>query len=114
MYSYPDFITKRRTYGHIETEYHEMNEGLESDLRDHLHSTLRHKFKNILTRGYENWSKVTNTHAKKFSRFNWSAVVVDVGQHEQGQPNTDDYDAEDFDRHLRKARSVKDAKKRFQ
>lgn len=114
MYSYPDFITKRPPYDHIETEYHKINEGLESDLQDHPDSYLRNKFKNILTRGYENWSKGTNNDAMNFSIGNYSAVVVDVGQHKQNIPYVDPCDAEDLDLHLKRARSIQDAKKRFQ
>ena len=115
MYSYPDFITKRPPYDRIETEYHKINEDLESDLHDHLESSLQNKFKNILTRGYENWSKgTTNSGAMNFSIGNYSAVVVDIGQHKQINPLVRPCDAEDLDLHLHRARSIKDAKKRFQ
>ena len=114
MYSYPDFITKRPPYGHIETEYHKINEGLEIGLQDHLDSTLQDKFKNILTRGFEKWNEGSNRGAEKFSYGSYSAVVVDVGQHKQGGPDIDPCDAEDLDEHLHKARSIQDAKKRFQ
>ena len=114
MYSYPDFITKQPPYDDIEKEYHKIKEDSESDLQDDLDSTLQNKFKNILTRGYENWSKGTNNGAKNFSRSNYSGVVVDVGQHKQSNPDIDSYDAEDLDVYLHRARSIQDAKKRFQ
>ena len=112
MYSYPDFITKRPPYDHIETEYHKINEGLEIDLQDHLDTTLQNKFKNILTRGFEKWNEGSNRGAGKFSYGNYSATVVDVGQHKEAE--IDYCDAEDLDKHLRKARSIEEAKKRFQ
>ena len=114
MYSYPDFITKRPPYDHIETEYQKTKKRLGIDLQDYLDSTLQNKFKNIVTRGFEKWNEGSNRGAGKFSWGNYSAVVVDVGQHKQGAPNIEDYDAEDLDKHLRKARSIQDAKKRFQ
>ena len=114
MYSYPDFITKRPPYGHIETEYHKINERLGIDLQDYLDSTLQNKFKNILARAFEKWNKGTNNGAGKFSYGDYSAVVVDVGQHKQGGPDIDPCDAEDLDTHLHRARSIQDAKKRFQ
>ena len=114
MYSYPDFITKRPPYGHIETEYHKINQRLGIDLQAYLDSTLQNKFKNILTRGFEKWSKGTNKGAMNFGAGNYSAVVVDVGQHKQSDPDIDVCDAEDLDIHLHKARSIQDAKKRFQ
>ena len=114
MYSYPDFITKCPPYDHIETEYHKVIESLKNDPQDHLDSTLHDKFKNILTRGYENWSKGTNNGAMNFSVGKYNAVVVDVGLHNQSDPEFDTYDAEDLDSHLHKARRIQDAKKRFQ
>ena len=114
MYSYPDFITKRPPYEHIETEYHKINQDSESDLQDDLDSTLQDKFKNIFTRGYENWSKGTNNGAMNFSRSIYSGIVVDVGQHKQGGPDIIPCDAEDLDIHLHDVRSIQDAKKRFQ
>ena len=114
MYSYPDFITKRPPYNHIETEYHKIKESLESDLHDHVDSSPQNKFKNILARGYENWSKGTNNDAMNFSIGNYTAVVIDVGQHKQINLHVRPCDAEDLDLHLHRAHSIKDAKKRFQ
>ena len=114
MYSYPEFITKRPPYDHIETEYHKINKRLGIDLQDYLDSTRQTKFKNLLARAFEMWNKGTNNGAGNFSYGNYSAVVVDVGQHKQGGPDIEDCDAEDLDRHLHRARSIQDAKKRFQ
>ena len=110
MYSYPDFITKRPPYGHIETEYQKINERLGIDLQDYLDSTLQDKFKNLLARAFENWNKG----AGSFSIGNYTAAVVDVGQYKQSNPDIDPCDAEDLDIHVRRARSIQDAKKRFQ
>ena len=114
MYSYPDFITKRPPYGHIETEYHKITKRLEIDLQDYLDSKLQKTFKNILARAFEKWNKGTNNGAWNFSVGNWSAAVVDIGQHKQSNPYIAMFDAEDLDRHLHRARSIQDAKKRFQ
>lgn len=51
---------------------------------------------------------------KKFSAGNYSAIVVDVGVNKRSDPDAEWCDAEDLDRHVRQARSIDDAKKRFQ
>ena len=109
LYPYPDFITKRPPYDQIRVNFDVMGVtrdiGLENDLSDSLLSNIEW----ILTKGFEKWSQ-----EKGFSGGNDSAVVVDVGHHKRGDPDVDWCDAEDLDRHVRQARSIDDAKKRFQ
>lgn len=93
----------------MKEEYDGMEHRLEIDLQNRLTDSHRTKFKSILARGFEKWSQ-----EKSFSAGNYSAVVVDVGQHKRNDPDIDWYDAEDLDGHLRRARSIRDAKKRFQ
>ena len=93
----------------MKKEYDGWDDRLETDLQDHLDESLRMKFKSILTRGFEKWSQ-----ERAFSAGNYSAVVVDVGQHQRSNPNIEWCDAEDLDRYLYQARSIHDAKKRFQ
>lgn len=109
LYPYPDFITKRPPYNQMKEEYDGWEHRLEIDLQNHLDESLRMKFKGILTRGFKKWNQET-----AFSTGNYSAVVVDVGQHQRSSPNIEWCDAEDLDRHLKQARRIYDAKKRFQ
>ena len=113
LYPYPDFITKRPLYDQIREDSNVpglisdliRDTGLENDLSDSLLNNIEW----ILTKGFEKWSQ-----KKRFSVGHTSAVVVDVGQHKRSDPDVEWCDAEDLDRHVRQARSVDDAKKRFQ
>ena len=109
LYPYPDFITKRPPYDQIEKEYNGWEHRLEIDLQDHLSESLRMKFKSILTRGFEKWSQ-----ERAFSVGNYSAAVVDVGQHQRSNPNIRWYDAMGLGRYHHQARTIYNAKKRFQ
>ena len=109
LYPYPDFITKRPPYGPMKEEYDGMARRLESDLQNRLSDSHRTKIKSILERGFEKWSQ-----EQRFSINNYSAVVVDIGHHKRSAPFIREADAEDLDDYLRRARSIDDAKKRFQ
>ena len=109
LYAYPDFITKRLPYGPMKEEYDAMEHRLESDLQNRLSDSHRRKIKSILERGFDKWSQ-----EQSFSINNYSAVIVDVGHHNRSAPFISGADAEDLDGYLRRARSIDDAKKRFQ
>ena len=93
----------------MDDEYAGMEHRLDIDLQHSRSDSRRSKVKSILVRGFEKWSQ-----EKGFSLGNWKAVVVDVGQHKRSDPSISWFDAEDLDEHLRRARSIVDAKKRFQ
>ena len=109
LYPYPDFITKWLPYGPMKEEYDAMEHRLESDLQNRLSDSHRGKIKSILDRGFEKWRE-----EQKFSINNYSAVIVNVGHHNRSAPFIRGVDAEDLDDYLRRARSIDDAKKRFQ
>lgn len=109
LYPYPDFITTRPPYGQITEDFNVMGLTLELGLQNDLSESLLYDFRGILARGFEKWSQV-----KGFSVGNNSSVVVDVGHHQRSDPEFDWCDAEDLETHVRQARSILDAKKRFQ
>ena len=108
-YPYPDFITKRPSYDQIREDFDVTGLILEIGLQNDLNNSLLSDFEGILARGFEKWSQ-----EKGFSAGNYTSVVVDVGHHQRSDPHFDWCDAEDLDIHVRQARSILDAKKRFQ
>ena len=100
----------------MEDEEEGLKRRLDHDLNLHPDDNVQILLKAILNRGIEKWkgSKSQGGGEEGFSWGNWAAVVVDVGQHRRDEPDVTWTDADDLDELLRKARTVKEAKKRLQ
>lgn len=105
----------------MEKEVERLDHQLNIDLSSPTDDSLKEDLEIILKRGFERWKGVKEWHyegegdgKEAFSFYNNSAIVVDIGQHKRNEPDIQLCDADDFDTHLRQARSVEKAKKRFQ
>ena len=89
---------------------------LASDLEINHDDTARNVLGDIINRGIKKWREPKRFGGEKegFSYSNWGDIVVDIGQHQRDRPTTKTCDADYLDLHLREARSVEHAKKRFQ
>ena len=140
LYPLPDFMSLQSPYKPIEEVEKELKQrdalnlesepedsrpkALEDQLRAHLASdleissddTARNVLEDIINRGIKRWRGPKRYGGEKegFSYSNWADIVVDVGQHQRDKPSTRICDADYLDLHLREARSVEHAKKRFQ
>ena len=106
LYPFPDFIGQVPPYNMREVSDN-FEKCLARDLNDHLEDSDREKVIKILTRGINKW----RAQEECFAFYNYSAVLVNVGQ--QG-PKIRSCDAWDLDWDLRDARTASEAKKRFQ
>lgn len=96
-------------------EVERLDHRLKIHLSTHTDDGLREDLGIILKRGAERWKGLKERGGKEaFSFWYPSAILVDIGQHSRNEPSISLCDAEDLDLHLREARSVEKAKKRFQ
>ena len=115
LYPFPDFFNSRPPYGPMQEEVERLDHRLKIHLSNRTDDGLREDLGIILKRGAEKWKGFKEWGDKEaFSVLDPSAILVDIGQHSRNEPNISLCDADDLDWHLREARSVEKAKKRFQ
>lgn len=136
----PDFISLQSPYKRLEEVEEDLKGRIPIDietqpehsrrklLEDHLKACLapdlgsddggdvRNVMVDIIDRGIKKWRepKRHGGDEEEFSWSNWADILIDVGQHQRDKPFGDIFDADELDSHLRQARSVERAKKRFQ
>ena len=96
------------------------NGGLDHHLNmDHIgdrHGRREEKLKRILNRGLTTWENEKARGGKEAFSYGYpNAFLFDVGRRVGRYPSIfwSFFDAEDLDKHLRRSRSVQEAKKRF-
>lgn len=89
---------------------------LASDLGSDEDDDVRKVMVDVINRAIKKWRdpKRHGGGEEAFSWRNWTDYLIDVGQHQRHTPFEDLFDADELDSHLRQARTVEIAKKRFQ
>ena len=93
-----------------------LKDSLAPDLGSDDGGDVRNVMVDIIKRGIKRWRE-PQLHGQSeggFSYANWAIILINIGQHQRDKPFGDTFDADDLDSHLRQARSVDTAKKRFQ
>ena len=99
----------------MQEEVERLDHSLKIHLSNHTDDGLREDMEIILKRGAEMWKGFKQWVGKEAFSYSYpSAILVDIGQHSRNEPDISFCDADDLDLHLREARSVEKAKKRFQ